>query len=157
MGAQARPGTLVWIGVRPARNAPLVARETVRLQAHSGVEGDHYETHHDGARQATFIAAEDIDAVASFLGRSDVHPDLLRRNFVTRGINLLALKGRRFRMGTAVFETSGECAPCSRMETNLGQGGFNAMRGRGGITARIVEGGAVQIGDAIERLDDPGT
>jgi MOSC domain-containing protein YiiM len=79
----------------------------------------------------------------------------VRRNLLTRGINLLALKDRRFRIGDALLETSGECAPCSLMEEVLGPGGYNAMRGHGGVNARIIESGHVTIGDAIERIDEP--
>jgi MOSC domain-containing protein YiiM len=91
--------------------------------------------------------------MAAFLGMTEVAPELLRRNLVTRGINLLALKDRRFRVGAALLEGSGECAPCSRMEEALGPGGYNAVRGHGGIAARVIEGGEVRIGDAIERVD----
>jgi MOSC domain-containing protein YiiM len=62
------------------------------------------------------IAAEDLAAIAAFLGRSVIAPELLRRNIVTSGINLLALKDRRVRLGAALLEISGDCAPCSRME-----------------------------------------
>ena len=68
------------------------------------------------------------------------------------GIPLIALKQRRFRIGTAVFEGAEECDPCSRMEDALGQGGYNAMRGHGGLCARIVEGGTFGLGDALEAL-----
>jgi MOSC domain-containing protein YiiM len=47
---------------------------------------------------------------------------------LVEGINLLSLKGKQFRIGEAVFEYSGECHPCSRMEEALGAGGYNAMR-----------------------------
>lgn len=70
------------------------------------------------------------------------------------GINLLALHDRRFRIGSALLEGTGLCHPCSRMEEALGQGGYNAMRGHGGITARVLEGGLVQIGDRVEAADD---
>jgi MOSC domain-containing protein YiiM len=80
----------------------------------------------------------------------EVAPELLRRNLVTRGINLLALKDRRFRIGAALLEGSGECAPCSRMEETFGPGGYNAVRGHGGITARVIRGGTVRVGDPIE-------
>ena len=147
------PGTLQWIGLRPAREAPLLTPQSAILIASRGVEGDRYKTSHNGARQATLIAAESLSAIASFLGRSEVPPDLLRRNFVTAGINLVALKGRRFRLGAALLEYSGDCAPCSRMEAALGPGGYNAVRGHGGITARIIEGGEVRVGDRIERVE----
>ena len=78
---------------------------------------------------------------------------MLRRNFVTTGVNLVALKGRRFRVGAALLEYSGDCAPCSRMEIALGPGGYNAVRGHGGITARIIEGGEVRVGDSVERVE----
>jgi MOSC domain-containing protein YiiM len=131
----------------------MLTSDSAALISGRGIEGDHYDTRQDGPRQATLIALEDIAAIASFLGKEDIPPELLRRNFVTRGINLTALKGRRFRIGSAVLEGSGECAPCSRMETNLGPGGFNAVRGHGGITAKIIKTGEVHIGDAIERVD----
>ena len=103
-----------------------------------------------GARQVTLIEAESLRSIASHLGRSDVDPHELRRNIVVRGINLMALKGRSFSIGTALLEASGECHPCSRMEEILGLGGYNAVRGLGGITARIVRSGLVQLGDAVE-------
>lgn len=133
----------------------MVTPASARLVAQRGIEGDRYKTSSNGARQVTLIAAEDIAAIAAFLGRDAVAPDLLRRNFVTRGINVAALKGMRFRIGHAVLEGSGDCAPCSRMEEALGTGGYNATRGHGGITARIIEGGDVRLGDAITRLDPP--
>lgn len=146
------PGTLAWIGLRPSRGAAMVEPDAATLVAMRGIAGDHYQTDRNGARQVTLIAAEDVAAVASFLRRSEISPDLLRRNLLTRGINLIALKGRRVRIGSAILEITGECAPCSRMEGNLGPGGYNALRGRGGLTSRIIEGGNVHIGDAVERV-----
>jgi MOSC domain-containing protein YiiM len=119
----------------------MLTPDSAALISGRGIKGDHYDTRQDGPRQATLIALEEIAAIASFLGKKDIPPELLRRNFVTHGINLAALKGRRFRIGSAVIEGSGECAPCSRMETSFGPGGFNAVRGHGGITAKIIEPG----------------
>jgi MOSC domain-containing protein YiiM len=147
------PGRLVWIGLRPSRKAPMLMPASARLIAHQGIEGDRYRTQRDGPRQVTLIAVEDIRAIASFMRRLDVPPELLWRNFVTQGINLNALKGWRIRVGGALLDISGECAPCSQMETNLGPGGYNAVRGRGGLTARIIIGGEVGIGDQIDRVD----
>ena len=151
LAAPMRPGRLTWIGLRPARRAAMLMPETALLVAAQGIAGDRYNSSHDGPRQVTLIAAEDLAGIAAFLGRPSLMPELLRRNLVTAGINLAALKGQRFRIGTATLEASGECAPCSRMEEVLGPGGYNAVRGHGGITARVIEGGQVRIGDAVTR------
>jgi MOSC domain-containing protein YiiM len=148
-----RPGQLAWIGLRPGRRAPVLAPDSAILIAGRGIEGDHYDTKRDGPRQVTLIAEEDLAAIGAFLGLAEVAPGLVRRNLVTRGINLWALKDRRFRIGAALLEGSGDCAPCGFMEQNLGPGGYNAMRGHGGITARVVEGGEIRLGDAVERVD----
>lgn len=145
-------GTVIWIGARPVRRAPMTVLDTATLQTGEGLLGDHYKSRTNGPRQLTVIAAEDLAAIASFLGRAAVEPELLRRNIVTRGINLRALKGRQVRIGGAVVETTGECHPCSRMEELLGPGGYNAVRGHGGFTARVLEGGPVRLGDPVERL-----
>jgi MOSC domain-containing protein YiiM len=68
---------------------------------------------------------------------------------LVEGVNLLSLKGKQFRIGEAVFEYSGECHPCSRMEEALGVGGYNAMRGHGGITARVLSSGEIKTGDTV--------
>ena len=145
-----RPGAVWWLGIRPARHAPLVPMGRLQLDTAGGVSGDHYAGR-SGTRQVTLIGADQLDAIAAFLGREGVTPEELRRNVVVRGLNLHALKGCRVRMGTAVVEVTGECHPCSRMEQILGQGGYNAVRGHGGVTARVVEAGEVRLGDAAER------
>jgi MOSC domain-containing protein YiiM len=151
LSAPTRPGTLQWIGVRPARHAPVRVLTSATLIARTGIEGDRYKTTRNGERQVTLIAAEHLAAIASFLGRGSeaVTPALLRRNLVTRGINLIILKGRPFRIGAALLCGTGDCAPCSQMEETFGPGGYNAVRGHGGITARILEGGTIRVGDAI--------
>ena len=150
--APVRPGVVVWIGLRPARAAPIDQVESAELETGRGLVGDRF-TRLGGARQVTLIAAESLAAVASCLGVDAVSPETTRRNIVTRGINLLALKDRRFRIGDALLETSGECHPCSLMEQLLGVGGYNAMRGHGGITARVIAGGQIRIGDSVTRVD----
>ena len=148
MNAPVRPGTVVWIGARPARRAGMRAAPAAMLVAGKGLVGDRY-ANAEGARQVTLVEAESLATIASHLGRDGVGLGELRRNIVVRGINLLALKGRRFRIGAAVLEASGECHPCSRMEEVLGIGGYNAVRGLGGLTARVIEGGPIRVGDDV--------
>ena len=132
---------------------PLEPLEQVLIDPVTGLEGDHYSNGGMRSRQVTLIGREALAAIAAFLGRADVSPELLRRNIVTAGINPHALKGQSVRVGSAVLAVTGECHPCSRMEEILGPGGYNAVRGHGGVTARIVAGGVVRLGDLIERLD----
>lgn len=153
LAAPVRPGRVAWLGLRPARGADMVMVEAADLERGRGLVGDRYQRL-DGARQVTLIGQENLRAIADFLGLDfPVAPALVRRNIVVAGLNLLALKDQRFRLGDAVLETSGECHPCSRMEEALGVGGYNAMRGQGGITARVVEGGRVAVGDRVVRLN----
>jgi len=76
----------------------------------------------------------------------------VRRNIVVKGINLLALKNQRFAIGEVILETTGNCHPCSRMEENLGKGGYNAMRGHGSITTTVIKGGLIKQGDTVRLI-----
>jgi MOSC domain-containing protein YiiM len=147
--APVRPGTVTWFGIRPARLEPLVPVDRIQMHPDTGFAGDHYSNRSTRTRQVTLIQAEHLAAIASYLGLAAIDPADIRRNVVVRGINLLALKGRRFRLGTAVLEHTGECHPCSRMESIFGTGGYNAVRGHGGITARIVSAGSAGLGDCV--------
>lgn len=153
--APARPGRLVWIGLRARRRGPVREVMQAELTTEGGLIGDRYDGK-SGRRQVTLIAQEDLAAIASFLGRESLAPALLRRNLVTEGINLLALKARQIAVGETLLEITDECHPCSRMEEVLGEGGYNAMRGRGGLTARVIRGGEIRLGDPIERLGAAG-
>jgi MOSC domain-containing protein YiiM len=147
-----RIGKLEWIGIRPARRALVVPVPEVEAVAGYGLAGDHYASKTNGERQVTLIQAEHLEAVAKILGKSEVRADAVRRNLVVAGINLYALRDRKFLIGTVMLEGGGPCEPCSRMEEALGTGGYNAMRGHGGIVARILEGGLLQAGDAVRAI-----
>lgn len=151
MATLPRAGKVEWIGLRPARDEAMIATGTVEAIAGAGLVGDRYKSG-SGKRGITLIQAEHLPAIAALAQRPDLTPALLRRNVVVSDIPLVALKQRRFRIGTAVFEGTEECDPCSRMEDALGPGGYNAMRGHGGLCARIVEGGTFGLGDALEAL-----
>ena len=147
-----RAGTVEWIGIRAERRAPLASVTQVEAIAGYGLAGDHYESKSNGKRQVTLIQAEHLEALAKILGKSEVRADAVRRNLLVSGINLHALRDRKFRIGAILLEGSGPCDPCSRMEEVLGIGGYNAMRGHGGITARILEGGVFSVGESLQAL-----
>jgi MOSC domain-containing protein YiiM len=132
--------------LRPRYRAPVEIVERVTALQGGGLQGDHARP---GKRAVTLIQAEHLQAVAQLLEREAMAPQLLRRNLVVAGINLIALRGATFAIGAIVLEGTGSCEPCSRMEAALGPGGFNAMRGHGGITARVIEGGVLSVGDSV--------
>jgi MOSC domain-containing protein YiiM len=149
----AQSGQVVWIGLRPASRKPMKEATEVAV-TQTGLEGDRATKNSPtNKRQVTLIQHEHLMAAASFLGKDFIDPKLTRRNIVVKQMNLNALKGRKFSIGTAVLEMTGFCYPCSRMEENLGVGGFNAMRGHGGITCRVVQIGEIKIGDEIKVLE----
>ncbi len=147
-------GEVMWIGLRPASRKPIKETSEVNV-TETGLEGDRATKNSpSNKRQVTLIQHEHLAAAASFLGKENIDPNLTRRNIVVKGMNLNALKGRKFSIGTAVLEMTGFCYPCSRMEENLGVGGFNAMRGHGGITCRVIKVGKIVIGDKITVIEN---
>lgn len=145
-------GKLEWIGVRPVRKQPLIQLEEVEVTAQGGLEGDHFAGKFSKKRQVTLVQKEHLDAVSSIMNFANINPGLVRRNLVISGINLFALRDQKFQIGEVVFEGTGYCHPCSRMEENLGSGGYNAMRGHGGITACVIEGGKMNVGDTVKLI-----
>ena len=144
-------GQVEWIGIRPKKRSDLSIVKYILINKNAGIVGDHFGGNNSRKRQVTLMQKEHLDVISSILGRKSLDPKLTRRNIVVSGINLLSLKHRQFRIGgEVILETTGICAPCSRMEEALGKGGYNAMRGHGGITATIIQDGKIELGDAVE-------
>ncbi|MEO1263646.1 MAG: MOSC domain-containing protein [Bacteroidota bacterium] len=143
-------GKVEWISIRPERRGTVQSVEEVEVNTAEGLVGDHYKGS-SGKRQVTLIQKEHLDAVAGIL-KKDIDPALTRRNIVISGINLLAFKEQQFQIGDVVLEMTGLCHPCSRMEENFGPGGYNAMRGHGGITTKVIKGGNIKIGDEVKLI-----
>ncbi|OIN58361.1 MOSC domain-containing protein [Arsenicibacter rosenii] len=145
----AHPGRIDWIGIRPVRRGAIREMEAIEVTTDKGIIGDHYSGT-SGKRHITLIQAEHLPVIASYIDLEDVTPDLLRRNIMVSGMNLLALKDHKIRIGEAVIlQITGACHPCSRMEQNLGPGGYNAVRGHGGLTARVLQNGTIRVGDPV--------
>ena len=137
----------MWIGLRPGKGEPMLRVDEVLVDTQSGLIGDRYQGN-SGRRQVTLLQYEHLAVLESMLGKV-IPPEVLRRNLLIKGLNLLALKNCHFKMGTAVFQMTGLCHPCSKMETKLGPGGYNAMRGHGGINAQVLQGGKISVGDKL--------
>lgn len=137
---------------------PLRAVAEVQALAGCGLEGDRYCVGHGAmsrwpgpARQVSLI---DEAAVTAALAEHDI--DLAdgrsRRNVVTAGIELGKLVRRKFRAGAAILRGVGHCLPCHYLERLTHEGAFQALRGRGGLRAEVIESGLICVGDAIEQL-----
>ena len=144
-------GRVRWIGLRPERRATMHEVESVWADTDYGLEGDRYAGR-SGKRQVTLIQYEHLDVIASLLGLDRCDPSILRRNIAVSGINLNALKEKCFTVGEATLEYTGLCHPCSFMEQSFGPGGYNAVRGHGGITARVIQSGNITLGSMV-RVD----
>lgn len=161
-------GKLEAIFARPARYAPCIRmRQTIAVKD-IGLQDDRRYLEFLAAatvatkvsiRQVTLMQAEHVDVIAKIMQRPDLDAALFRRNLIVSGLNLLAVKPlfkyqrHLLQIGEVLLEITGPCTPCSRMEGLLGPGGYNAMRGHGGVNAKVVEGGLLKVGDAVNLRD----
>jgi MOSC domain-containing protein YiiM len=156
-----RTGRVDAILLRPGRGAPALAVPSVLALQDRGLEGDRSgqarPTRAGGhKRQVTLMQAEHLPLIAAWVGRDAIDASLLRRNLVIAGINLLSARSLfadqtvHIAIGEEVILlATGPCDPCSKMEAELGVGAYNAMRGHGGLTARVLAGGRIAVGDAV--------
>jgi MOSC domain-containing protein YiiM len=134
--------------------APVERVEEVEALKGCGLEGDRYcsGTGHwsrfERDCEVTFVEAEDLDRIGLETGLR-VENGEHRRNIVTRGVSLKDLRRARFRVGEAVFGYGKPCSVCRHVERLTEPGMAQALKGRGGMCARVLKGGRVRSGDAI--------
>jgi MOSC domain-containing protein YiiM len=151
-----RDGRLDAIVVRPYKRGLALSLPHTEALAQCGLQGDRMAAAlGSGKREVTLLQAEHLPVLAALMGRSHIDPLSLRRNLVVSGLNLLAARSLFkdqplvLEVGEALLEITGPCEPCSHMEAVLGTGGYNAMRGHGGLTARVLRSGRLQVGDVV--------
>ena len=128
-----------------------------RLVERGGIEGDRYKldtgywTPYGDICEVTLIEGEDLDEIEREAGlrvKNGEH----RRNIITRGVRLQNLRGSRFRIGEVILEYDRPRPPCKHVQDLTERGMTRALRRRGGICARVVEGGRIRARDEIVPL-----
>jgi MOSC domain-containing protein YiiM len=148
------------IFVAPQAGAPMRRLEEACAIAGRGIEGDRYSLGRGtfsvaGGRgnEITLIAGEVLDALALPDDRPLFGEDA-RRNLVTRGIDVNALVGRRFRIGELELIGRRLCEPCAHLQRLTRPGVLRALVGCGGLRADLLSTGTLRIGDAISTIED---
>ena len=149
-------GKVEYIFTAPERRAPVQSRQQVEAIPGVGLEGDRYaalcdqgtEKKPHNKREITLIEIENIEALESEHGLK-VDPASMRRNIVSRGVDLNSLVGVEFQVGEVRLQGMDLCEPCSYIEGQTTQGVLKAMLKKGGLRAQILSGGIVHVGDAV--------
>ncbi len=142
-------GVLKGIATKTEKRAAMVEAVAAQVSVAAGVGGD-YRGRLLPERQITVMAAEDWAAACAEAGA--VLPWTVRRaNLLVEGVVLSRNTGARLRIGGCLLEITGETDPCSRMDEQH-DGLTAALRPdwRGGRTCRVIEGGAIRVGDAVD-------
>jgi MOSC domain-containing protein YiiM len=130
---------------QPAGEHPIVAVDHVECVAGRGLQGDRFFDYKpDYKGQITFFAMEVLEALRNELNLPDVMPQATRRNAFTRGVDLNTLIGKEFEIQGVRFSGSEEAKPCLWMNSALGPGAEEWLRGNGGLRARILSDGILR-------------
>ena len=149
-------GEVVAIFIAPEKSVPLVSQNEVHAVADKGLEGDRYfkqvgtySNRPEPGRQVTLIEAEAIEALKRDLS-IDLSLGESRRNIVTRGVPLNHLVGKEFRVGFVTMRGTRLTEPCAYLESLTKAGVRSGLEHRAGLSAQILDGGTIRVGDSIE-------
>jgi MOSC domain-containing protein YiiM len=140
--------TVLALSTAPAYGSDLVARESISLIGGKagGVEGDR---HLGKKRAVTVVCTGELARAAADHGVDAIDGFTTRRNIVVDTESLPREHGARFTIGETELEVWRDCAPCELMNEFFGDGARTALKERCGISASVVRGGTVRIGDTI--------
>ena len=146
-------GTVEGIHTTAEKAAPVEPAERVTVVALHGIEGDRkFGSHERGSgRDLTLIPAESLETLEREHGIA-LAPGESRRQVTTRGIDVHALVGRRFRVGTVEAVGIELCEPCNHLESLTQPGVMRGLVHTAGINADAVSGGEIAIGDEVVDL-----
>jgi len=143
-----RAGELKNIAIRRVKAGPMEELANALLSPASGVAGD--ARGKPGRRQVTILDQAAWDAACADLGRPGLSWLLRRANLLISGLDLRDTAGRKLRIGPVLLEITGETDPCRKIDRPT-PGLMQALTPdwRGGVTARVREGGRIEPGMAV--------
>ena len=152
-------GEVVSIHIGKSAGKEMTELEEADLVAGSGIVGDRYysgkgtfsEQLPSPDHELTLVAAEEISRFSESTGR-DLAPGEVRRNVVTRGIELNDLVDREFAIAEVRARGIRLCEPCAHLAGLVAPEILPALVHKAGLRAAIVEGGTIRVGDRIETL-----
>ena len=153
-------GTVEEIFIAERSGQPMRAVAEVVGEAGRGLLGDRHCRPADAPPLAPGDRVPDVSLVEAEVLEAlladhdiDLPAHQTRRNIVTRGVRLNELIGRRFRLGGMQCEGIEVCEPCVHVQRKVGKPILKPLVHRGGLRARIVAGGTLCLGDAIEAVE----
>jgi MOSC domain-containing protein YiiM len=139
--------TVVSIHVAPGRRLPMRSVASVEAETGRGLVGDRY--HGSKHRHVSVQARDELDEAQVAHG-SDIPDEGPRRNSTISHGPVPARPGERLRIGPVLLEVVRIAAPCKLLDDNLGPGAQGALRRRAGTIFRVLEGGTIAVGDAVD-------
>jgi MOSC domain-containing protein YiiM len=120
--------------------------DTVECVAGAGLVGDRYFNHQEDYKgQITFFDWAVYERIRDDFDCPRLNPAWFRRNVLTSGVDLNTLIGQRFSLQGIDFEGSEECRPCYWMDESIQPGVHEALKGSGGLRARILTSGKLTV------------
>ena len=150
-------GKLVGICITPEGGAAMQPVDQAEAVVGKGLAGDRYASCNGSfqtgdvvapEQELTLIEAEALEGASAEYDLQIVHADT-RRNLLTRGVALNHLVGCEFRVGQVLLQGIELCEPCSHLEKLTCEGIRESLVHRGGLRARILEGGTLSLNDPI--------
>lgn len=129
---------------REPGNYPAIEVPMIECVAGRGLRGDRYFDFKDDYKgQITFFSLEVFDDLCGALKVQGCSPTSVRRNVITRGVELNDLIGQDFEVQGVCFHGTQECRPCYWMDHAVARGAEEFLKGRGGLRARILNDGTL--------------
>jgi len=129
--------------------------DEIHCVAGSGIRGDRFFNFKENYKgQITFFSDEVFRSLCDEFEIRDKPPSVLRRNVIVQGAGLNSLVGQEFELEGIRFAGVEECKPCHWMDKALCRGAERAMRGRGGLRARILTSGILRVSPNARTVDD---